>query len=75
MTHETYSAKKSMNQTGEWKRGKFFTKDGTFKFVASLLILHFSTVKFVPIRFQLLKIKLANLVSTKNLVRAINLYH
>ena len=57
MTHETYSAKKSMNQTGEWKRGKFFLENGIFKFVASLLILHFSTVKFDPTTFKLLKIK------------------
>ena len=58
MTHETYSAKKSMNQTGEWKRGKFFLENGIFKFVASLLILHFSTVKFVPMTFRSLKMKL-----------------
>ena len=62
MTHETYSAKKSMNQTGEWKRGKFFIENGTFKFVASLLLLHFSTVKFVPMTFKLFMIKQAFLV-------------
>ena len=44
------------------KEEKFFIENGTFKFVASLLIWHFSTVKFVQMTFKLLKIEQAYLV-------------